>query len=154
MGRSQVVDLRSQLPVDDPARRKDGRDRSKDDRKVSQKRHPSDVVEIVFDAIAEPQRLPPPNLREPRDARSHSQPPQLLRCVPIVIGDEERSGPDDAHLTTEDVDEARELIEATRTKKATKLRETLLVRKWRTLCIGRITHRPELQHLELRPKPP
>src|SRR5207253_6640442 len=130
-------------------------DRPDQDLQVEPKRPALDVVEVVLDALLE-RRIPAQavDLRPAGHARLDLVAQHVARDLASELVDEERPlGPrsDEAHLTTENVKELRQFVEAPSAQKGADRRAAVVARlrphgSRGGLRVG--SHRPELEHRE------
>src|SRR5437879_684053 len=130
-------------------------DRPDQDLQVEPKRPALDVVEIVLDALLE-RRVPAPavDLRPAGHARLDLVAQHVARNLASEFVDKERPlgpRPDQAHLTSEHVDELRQLVEAPPAQEGARRRAAVVGRLRPHGSRGGLrirSHRPKLEHWE------
>ena len=70
-----------------------------------------DVQVVELDHLLERDLIPPEDLPEPRDPRLQVEPAPSPVDDVLVLLEDQRPRPDEAHLAPEDVDQLRQLVE-------------------------------------------
>ncbi len=88
------------------------------------------------------------HLGPPGDAGDGVEPAALLGVVPVDVGERERAGADEAHVTAHDVPQLWEFVEAARPKEPAEPWEALGVGEQRTVGGTGVGHAAELDDLD------
>ncbi len=138
-----------------------------DDQSVERERPLLDVAQVETDRLIPVQVGAAVDLPEAGQAGLHEQPPPCLALV-APVGDRQRTGADERHLTAQHVDQLRELVERRAAQPPPDPRDPRIggdleqfpgpvpVQRVETgpQRLGAADHRAELPHPELAPVPP
>ena len=88
-----------------------------------------DIIDVVRETTFPRSGRTPVDLRKPRQPRQDLVAPLLRRRVIFVIRPEHRARTDETHLTRQNIEKLRQLVERRVAHKPAELRQTLLVGK-------------------------
>ena len=150
-----VLDRGRLLPEELPRSRRQ-------DPQIEPERPVGDVPEVLLDSLRPFDLVAPVDLRPAGDAWKDVEPSAVVLAVVRSLLDEIGSRPDEAHLTANDVQELRQLVQARPPQKATATRNSRILGHEPEGVLGQLLsasdldrirdHRSELQHRERPPE--
>src|SRR3546814_4850381 len=105
-----------------------------------------DIPEVERELLIPGKRVAAVHLRPAGGPRAHFMPPRLLQAVKRQIFHQKGARPDQAHIALEHAPEARQFIQAGRTKEAAKAGYAVGVGKGNAIAIIGIAHGAEFIH--------
>src|SRR3546814_4234702 len=110
-----------------------------------------DIPEVERELLIPGKRVAAVHLRPAGDPRAHFMPPRLLQAVKRQIFHQKGARPDQAHIALEHAPEARQFIQAGRTKEAAKDGYAVGVGTGNAIAIIGIAHGAEFIHSKRPP---
>src|SRR5687767_10615645 len=121
----------------------DGRQRAQQDREVHPYRPVVDVPQIELRALVEVAVEARADLPQSRYTRFDRKASAVPKVIPLDLARRCRAGPDDAHVTAQDVEELGQLVEAEASQPPTRRRDARIADHLEGGAL-RVAHRREL----------